>query len=199
MNSIDKLVLKIVSLKNKGGKTQYELPITEINGFKVDCVQIFIPRVGEYNGFTHPHQNEILLKIDTEYLPDSIYYEWYSFTKETAKESIKNIVEVIKNLQLDKTTNQLKDKRTKTEEDIISSQDLYDIFACENVKLKYDECCVCNDITNSYFRECKHTICFECCSKLKIENDCVICPICRNEACVGSCESDRSDTILDTY
>ena len=94
MNSIDKLLLKLVSLKKEvidGGKTEYILPIKEISGVKVDLVQIHIPSP------THKYQhNSILLKIDTDYLPDSIYFEWFPFTKETAKDTIKNIIELLK-------------------------------------------------------------------------------------------------------
>jgi hypothetical protein len=198
MNPIDKLVLKIVNLKTQGGGKEHYLPIREISGVRVDCVQIYVPRAGEHQG-RFPHENDILLKIDTDYLPHGIYAEWFPFTKETAKETIQNIIELIKNLKLDKTTNYLRDKRIEVPEQIMTPQDIYDLFACENVKLEFNECCVCHEITNSYFRECKHTICFVCCSKLTIENDCVNCPMCRNEACICSVSGDRDDTLLDTY
>jgi len=200
MNAIDKLVLEIVSLKTKGGGNEYVFPIKEISGMKLNLVQIHIPNQTSKVSEWSLHTNEILLTIDTDYLPDSIYFEWYPFTKETAKDTIKNIIELLKNLQLDKTTNYLRDKRKEKKEEIITSQDLYDLLECENLKLEFDECVVCREITNSYFRECKHTICGVCTSKLTIDDgDCVDCPICRNKACVGSCESDRSDTLLDIH
>ena len=198
MNAIDKLVLEIVSLKTKGGGNPYVFPIKEISGMKVDLVQIHIPNQTSNDlSFLQLHKDEILLKIDTDYLPDSIYFEWYPFTKETAKDTIKKIIELLKNLKMDKTTNYLRDKRKEKKEEIITSRDLYDLLDCENIKLEFDECVVCREITNSCFRECKHTICGVCCSKLTIDDgDCVDCPICRNKAYVCSVKSDRSDTLL---
>ena len=199
MNSIDKLVLEIVSLKTKGEGSQYVLPIKEISGMKVDLVQIHTPnQTSKDTEYLRLHENEILLKIDAGYLPCSIYYEWFPFTKETAKDTIKKIIELLKNLKMDKTTNYLRDKRKLVKKaELTTPQDMYDLLECENLKLEFDECVVCREITNSYFRECKHTICGVCCSKLTIDDgDCVDCPMCRNKACVGSCESDRSDTVL---
>ena len=193
MNAIDKLVLDIVSLKTKGGGNPYVFPIKEISGMKVDLVQIHIPK-------EEMKQEQILLKIDTDYLPCSIYYQWFPFTKETAKDTIKNIIEILKNLKMDKATNHLRDKRKEKKEELTTPQDLYDLLECENLKLEIEECVVCREITNSYFRECKHTICGVCCCKLTIDyEDCVDCPICRNKACVSSGERDRSDTVLDTH
>ena len=195
---IDKLILKIVNLKSQGGGKAHYLPIKQISGVRVDCVQIHVAKTDRSVLSKLPHHKDILLKIDTDYLPHSIYAEWFDFTKETAKETIQNIIELIKNLKLDKTTNYLRDQRIEVPEQIITPQDTYDLFACENVKLEFNECCVCHEITNSYFRECKHTICFECCSKLIIEDDCVTCPMCRDEACICS-SSNGDDTLLDTY
>ena len=201
MNAIDKLVLEIVSLKTKGGGTKY-LPIKEISGMKVDLVQIHIPnQTSKDTEYLLLHKNEILFQIETDYFKDPIYFEWYPFTKETAKDTIKNIIELLKNLKMDKATSFLRDKiKLEKKAELTTPQDLYDLLECENLKLEIEECVVCREITNSYFRECKHTICGICCSKLTIDDgDCVDCPICRNKACVGSCESDRSDTVLDTH
>ena len=203
MNAIDKLVLEIVSLKTKGGGTKY-LPIKEISGMKVDLVQIHIPnQTSKDTEYLRLHKDEILFQIDTDYFTDPIYFEWYPFTKETAKDTIKNIIELLKNLKMDKTTSFLRDKKKleKEAELTTSNQDLYDLLECENLKLEIEECVVCREITNSYFRECKHTICGVCCSKLTIDDDfCVDCPICRNSACcVMTSMNDRSDTVLDTY
>ena len=201
MNAIDKLVLEIVSIKTKDVVKEYDFPIKEIGGMKVDLVQIHIPNINSPNtDWFRLHENEILLKIDTDYFPRHIYFEWFPFTKETAKDTIKNIIELLKNLKFDKATSFLRDKRTEKKDELTTPQDMYDLLECENLKLEFDECVVCREITNSYFRECKHTICGVCCSKLTIDDgDCVDCPICRNKACVyGSLESD-SGSVLDTY
>jgi hypothetical protein len=102
---------------------------------------------------------------------------------------------------MDKATSFLRDKKKleKEAELTTSNQDLYDLLECENLKLEIEECVVCREITNSYFRECKHTICGVCCSKLTIDDDCVDCPICRNKACVFTSNHDRSDTLLDRH
>jgi hypothetical protein len=202
MNAIDKLVLEIVSLKTKGGGNPYVFPIKEISGMKVDLVQIHIPKqTPKDTECPCLHENEILLKIDTDYIPHSIYFEWFPFTKETAKDTIKNIIELLKNLKMDKATSFLRDKRKlEKKEELTTPQDLYDLLECENLKLEIDECVVCREITNSYFRECKHTMCGICCSKLTIDDeDCIECPICRNKYSVCVVERDRSDTILDSY
>jgi hypothetical protein len=184
MNTIDKIVLEIVSLKTKGDGGNFVFPIKEINEMKVDCVQIHIPKKTQTTNCPCVRENEILLKIDTDYLPDSIYFEWFPFTKETAKDTIKNIIELLKNLKMCKATSYLRDKRKEKKAELITQQDMYDLLDCENFKLEYDECVVCREITNSYFRKCKHTICGVCCSKLTIDDDfCVDCPICRNSAC----------------
>ena len=198
MNAMDKLVLEIVSLKTKGGGNNYVFPIKEISGMKVDCVQIHIPnQTSKDTEYLRLHKDEIFIQIETDYLPDPIYFKWYPFTKETAKDTIKNIIELLKNLKMCKATSYLRDKRKEKKAELTTPQDMYDLLECENLKLEFDECVVCREITNSYFRECKHTICGVCCSKLTIDDgDCVDCPMCRNKACVGSCESDRSDTVL---
>ena len=200
MNAMDKLVLEIVSLKTKGGGTKY-LPIKEISGMKVDLVQIHIPnQTSKDTEYLRLHKDEILFQIDTDYFTDPIYFEWYPFTKETAKDTIKNIIELLKNLKMCKATSYLRDKRKEKKAELITQQDMYDLLDCENFKLEYDECVVCREITNSYFRECKHTICGVCCSKLTIDDeDCVDCPICREKMCLSLSLSDRSDTVLDTY
>ena len=199
MNAMDKLVLEIVNIKTKGGGGQYVFPIKEIGGMKVDLVQIHIPSPSR--AFQQSLNGEgILLKIDSGYLPHSIYYQWFPFTKQTAKDTIKKIIELLKNLKMEKIVNRLRDKRTEKKDELTTPQDMYDLLECENLKLEFDECVVCREITDSYFRECKHTICGVCCCKLTIDDgDCVDCPICRNKTCVSSCENDRSDTILDTY
>ena len=200
MNAIDKLVLEIVSIKTKGGgNPPYVFPIKEISGMKVDLVQIHIPnQTSKDTEYLSLHKNEILFKIDTDYLPDSIYFEWFPFTKETAKDTIKNIIELLKNLKMDKATSFLRDKRKEKKAELTTPQDLYDLLECENLKLEFDECVVCREITNSHFRECKHTICGVCTSKLTIDDgDCVDCPICRKKQCVGSCSMARDDTLLD--
>ena len=201
MNSIDKLVLEIVSLKTKGGGNNYVFPIKEISGMKVDCVQIHIPnQTSKDTEYLRLHKDEIFIQIETDYLPDPIYFKWYPFTKETAKDTIKNIIELLKNLKMDKATSYLRDKRKEKKTELITPQDLYDLLECENLKLEIEECVVCREITNSYFRECKHTICGVCCSKLTIDDDfCVDCPICRNKACVFTSNHDRSDTLLDRH
>ena len=191
MNALDKLVLKIVSIKNSGDGGDYRLPIKEICGVRIEYAEIHIPRGNS--------SERILFRINAEYLPCDIYGDWFPFTKASAKDTMKNIIELINNFKFDKSISRLVDKRKELSKEIITPQNFYDLFGCENIKLDYDECCVCSELTNSYFRECKHTICYECCSKLPIKNDCVSCPICRNEACVCSCESDLSDTLLDTY
>ena len=198
MNAMDKLVLEIVSLKTKGEGSQYVLPIKEISGMKVDCVQIHIPnQTSKDTEYLRLHKDEIFIQIETDYLPDPIYFKWYPFTKETAKDTIKNIIELLKNLKMCKASSYLRDKRKEKKAELTTPQDMYDLLECENLKLEFDECVVCREITNSCFRECKHTICGVCCSKLTIDDgDCVDCPMCRNKACVGSCESDRSDTVL---
>ena len=198
MNAMDKLVLEIVSLKTKGGGNNYVFPIKEISGMKVDCVQIHIPnQTSKDTEYLRLHKDEIFIQIETDYLPDPIYFKWYPFTKETAKDTIKNIIELLKNLKMCKASSYLRDKRKEKKAELTTPQDMYDLLECENLKLEFDECVVCREITNSYFRECKHTICGVCCSKLTIDDgDCVDCPMCRNKACVGSCESDRSDTVL---
>ena len=198
MNAMDKLVLEIVSLKTKGGGNNYVFPIKEISGMKVDCVQIHIPnQTSKDTEYLRLHKDEIFIQIETDYLPDPIYFKWYPFTKETAKDTIKNIIELLKNLKMCKASSYLRDKRKEKKAELTTPQDMYDLLECENLKLEFDECVVCREITNSYFRECKHTICGVCCSKLTIDDgDCVDCPICRNKACVCSVKSDRSDTLL---
>ena len=201
MNAMDKLVLEIVSLKTKGGGNNYVFPIKEISGMKVDCVQIHIPnQTSKDTEYLRLHKDEIFIQIETDYLPDPIYFKWYPFTKETAKDTIKNIIELLKNLKMCKASSYLRDKRKEKKAELTTPQDMYDLLECENLKLEFDECVVCREITNSYFRECKHTICGVCCSKLTIDDeDCIECPICRNKYSACVLDRDRSDTILDTY
>jgi len=56
----------------------------------------------------------------------------------------------------------------------------WDFLRSENVKLIYEECCVCQEDTNTK-TNCKHPICIPCYDKIKENEDETQCPICRRD------------------
>ena len=100
------------------------------------------------------------------------------FTVEKITNYIKQMLEIISKLRLDK----LKAKLTQEEPNNTS---YIELFKFENTKLRYDICSVCHELCNTT-TECKHSICIECASKLDgyesdDEDTEYSCPLCREK------------------
>jgi hypothetical protein len=158
-----------------------KIPITKIDGVNVR-VRIRIV-ANPYN------KNCMCLEIDN-YAIGNIFNKWYPFAKETAYEDTKILLEVINCLKFEKTTNRFEcdcDCGCKSNKNDLKPETWNVLFGeNEKIKLLWDTCCVCHELTNSALRDCKHTICLICADKLDVDDEigAITCPICRDTCSV---------------
>jgi len=172
-----------------------EVPIKKIDGIEV-IVKFHMSNAGS--------KENVALSINhsKNYLSGNIFFRWFPFTKETAQEDTLRLLEVLKSLKFDKTNTTFKPSCDCEKKEEMIPEIWCGLFEdCETIQMKWDECCVCHEITNSKFKDCRHTICLECCGKLieKGDDDDIIikCPICREEHYAG--DRDMEDELLETF
>ena len=112
-------------------------------------------------------------------------YTANSLTLENITEYINRILEIVPNLKI----NKLEKFGNVLTDSLIEQDDIIELFQFPNVELKYNPCSVCLDQCCTKTRDCKHPLCFLCCSKIKFvcndmcdgcDNCCTRdCPICR--------------------
>jgi len=165
---------------NGSEKTIHEpldLPIHKIDGIEVDVKVVMNSKdVGRMN---------LIVRHEYFYTKHLLFDKWFNFTKETAQEDTMKLLEVIKSLKFNKKTTLLESSCDCEKEEEMNPELWCGLFEdCEKIKLNWDMCCVCHEIANSKFKECRHTICLECCDKLKEIDDgevSIRCPICRED------------------
>ena len=162
--------------------TTMELPITKIDGIDV---------IAEIRIVANPTLEDNCMCLDIVcYAIGGVFCKWYHLTKETAYEDSKIMLEVIKFLKFDKTTSRFEcdcDCGCKSNKNDLKPETWNELFGeSENIKLRWDTCCVCHEITNSALRDCKHTICLICADKLEVNEEigAITCPICRDTCSV---------------
>ena len=178
--------------------TYIKIPITKIDGIDVR-VRIRI--------VSNPNVEDdkcMCLDIDN-YAIGNIFCKWYHLTKETAYEDGKIMLEVIKFLKFEKTTNRFEcdcDCGCKSNKNDLKPETWNDLFGeSENIKLLWDTCCVCHELTNSKLRDCKHTICLICADKLEVDEEigAITCPICRDTCSVHPTEEGEHTLVRHAY
>lgn len=97
---------------------------------------------------------------------------------------LQEIIDIIPTLKLDKFAGAL------TDEFIFENEQILELFKFENTVLKYDTCCVCQELCGTT-TACHHHLCIACFSKLaEVEHECEDicdecgtkkCPICRKD------------------
>jgi hypothetical protein len=159
-----------------------QVPITKIDDIQVRVNLRFI-----VNTTTHK-ENCLFLEIENM-LIENLFCQNFRLTKETAYEDSRKILKVIKSLKFQKTTHYLKcgdcncDCEMCKGKSHLKPETWIDLFDdCENIKMRWDICCVCHELTNSVLRDCKHAICLPCADKLEVDDDigAITCPICRD-------------------
>lgn len=113
---------------------------------------------------------------------DKLENGFANITREKVMDYLKEIIEIIPTLKLDKFTG------TLTDEFVFETEQWIQLFKFDNTILKYDICCVCHELCGTT-TECHHHICVACVSKLSENNhecsgicdECGIktCPCCR--------------------
>jgi hypothetical protein len=99
------------------------------------------------------------------------------FTEEKIIDYIKQMLDIIPTLRLDKL------KACLTQREPMDTS-YFELFKFDNTELKYDICSVCHELCGTKTK-CKHTICIECASKLdgyqsdEDEDPEYDCPLCR--------------------
>jgi hypothetical protein len=174
--------------------TTMELPITKIDDIDV-MAEIRIVENPNLEG------NCMCLYVDN-YAIGNIFCKWYHLTKETAYEDTKALLKVIKSLKFDKTTSRFEcdcdcDCCKSNKNDLKPEMWNELLGESENIKLRWDTCCVCHEITNSALRDCKHTICLICADKLEVNEEigAITCPICRDTCSVHITEEGEHTLI----
>ena len=163
----------------------FYLPIREIDGMKVDVL---------FKIYTHRKLVSVLIRGTDLYATsdcDEVEYSnhlLYNGDKgdielEDVEEGLKNLKVLLPKLRFDKC------KGVFTADPITNIQDDYiRIFESDNVKLKYEKCAVCLDITETRTK-CGHFLCYRCwqdikrtrCDERECEFDHIKCPICRGD------------------
>ena len=97
---------------------------------------------------------------------------------------LQEMIDIIPTLKLDKFAGAL------TDEFIFENEQILELFKFENTVLKYDTCCVCQELCGTT-TVCHHHLCIACFSKLaEVEHECEDicdecgtkkCPICRKD------------------
>jgi hypothetical protein len=163
----------------------YDFPIKSICGMNVDIDLAFLSL-----GANTKQSRMKIITNDVSYAAHSdteLYdypletiqnIEFSFFTIEKIIDYIKQMLEIIPTLRLDKL------KAKLTQDDPIDTT-YFDLFKFDNTTCKYDVCCVCHDLCGTT-TECKHPICIECVPKLDgYESDdeptTRDCPLCRNQ------------------
>ena len=130
----------------------------------------------EYNVYS-----KTLDTIEGDNLPFS------SITLEKITGYFEKILEIIPTLRLDKHEARL------TDEPVVYTDELLELFKFENTELKYDMCVVCHEVCGTITSDCKHHLCIECCGKIaENEHEChpdglcddcgyKKCPVCRGD------------------
>ena len=151
------------------------LPIAEIDGMAA-YANIYITPARVFIEIKH-------LNINGCCVPDTLYRKDHMTTTNPTVEDVYNALEdftkVVDNLKLDKIRGKLSD-----------TPQFYP-FECKflkspNIKSKYQECCVCYDITQTE-TICKHPLCVRCWGQIPMVNPDgdddyeQSCPICRRD------------------
>lgn len=169
-----------LDLDQDSNRTFLCLPIKKIGHVTFDDEDIKIK--------IEKNADAIMLEIRHDWLPSVLGFQMFKFTKKNAKEDVLVLLDFIKNMTFNKEISQYVDKRkneyTSPLTPTLWNELLDDCY--EDVQTKWEECCVCKEITNTQLCECKHTICLPCCSRLRpgcedTEDYHFKCPLCRTE------------------
>jgi hypothetical protein len=162
-----------------------DFPIKSICGMNVHLELVFLSLgantkqvricIGTYDVSYAAHTETQLFAHTLETIQN---IEFSFFTIEKIIDYIKQMLEIIPTLQLDKL-------KAKLTQDAPIDMTYFDLFKFDNTQIKYDDCCVCREICNTT-TECKHPICILCVSKLDgYESDdeptARDCPLCRQQ------------------
>ena len=162
-----------------------DFPIKSICGMNVQLELVFLSLgantkqvricIGTYDVIYAAHSETQLFDHTLETIQN---IEFSFFTIEKIIDYIKQMLEIIPTLRLDKL-------KAKLTQDAPIDTTYFDLFKFDNTTCKYDVCCVCHDLCGTT-TECKHPICIECVSKLDgyesdDEDTLYNCPLCREK------------------
>lgn len=162
----------------KSSNNIINLPISEIDGVKVDVKLIYTFRVTSCrlvinNKFAGLYNEIIWDDSDREYAEIGLDH----YTNEDIETSLFMLQKVLEQLRFDKFEGEYS---SIIQEGI--GVEWIKLLKVGKVKLSIEECCVCNDLTRTKTTNCDHPLCHSCSSKLKFNDDNVcLCPICRQE------------------
>jgi len=154
----------LVNWINSDSNPLVGLPIKQINGIDV---------------LVYIQKPELCLIIEAENIIQLNYenmelYKSNSYKGKSLKEACEIFIDIINKLKFDKVRSVF---TRSTDENIIFFNSLFG----DNVKMSYDICCVCQEITKQT-TPCGHYLCIPCWSKLqtcKCNAYNLKCPICR--------------------
>ena len=113
-----------------------------------------------------------------------LYKHEYSIEK-SCKEIAVEIVVDLKRMRFNKAEGKF--ETSKEDKDKLVCKDFAEMFKvhAEHIKLKYQECPSCYELTKTQFRKCKHNICVPCASRVVEKCDCEDedCNICNTFEC----------------
>ncbi len=114
-------------------------------------------------------------------------------------------MEIVPNLKI----NKLEKFGNVLTDSLIEQDNVIELFQFPNVELKYNPCSVCLDQCCTKTKDCKHPLCFLCCSKIKFvcndmcdgcDNCCTRdCPICRGRFNVKLIYKMKKQNIYNIY
>ena len=185
-NSLKRLAIIINLTIETNQNSDYVIPISHIDGLPVD---VFLVTWCQKNGMTLRigTDNAECAYRDNEYEYQS-YHLWskqfHRLENETPVELTTRVLqyahETIPTLRFDKYSGVLTNEPHTNEKPELFQE----LFACETIKLCFDRCSVCHDLTRCSTK-CNHYLCHMCFSGIKRVNDDTIgeeikkCPICR--------------------
>ena len=165
---IEKLTNAVDNLRMKGNDHEIIFPINEIDEVKDLIVKVIL----NYGG-------KVWLLICHNRVRHHLYKHEYSIEK-SCKEIAVEIVVDLKRMRFNKAEGKF--ETSKEDKDKLVCKDFAEMFKvhAEHIKLKYQKCPCCFELTKTQFRKCKHNICVPCASRVVEkcnceDEDCIDC------------------------